>query len=164
MLILLVFYAICASAVLVWSTLLAEGRDFRFQRYGLRHVAISDYMLMEWAAGIPNLVILDVHRNRGIGGWDELASCWLPISIKDVPSLLELLPPASMVVFCCREATEQLDSRSKTALAQTGIGTVYFLESSAIFPTNHCCEIDLPTRFINRGLRKITMSETRLHL
>jgi hypothetical protein len=156
-LILFAFYAICASAVLVGSTLL-ERRDLGFQP---RCVAISDYLLVEWAARVPDLVILDVHLDRGIDGWNELVCYWLATSPEDLPSLLKWLPPASIVVFCCREATMLLDARSKTSLDQAGIGTIYFLEDSAVFQANHRCDNGIMTQDANRELHKSTMRETR---
>jgi hypothetical protein len=50
MLIIFVFYCVGASAVLVWSTLLDEGRGLRPQasRCGIEYVAIPDHLLFEW--------------------------------------------------------------------------------------------------------------------
>jgi hypothetical protein len=162
-LILFVFYAICASAVLVWSTLREEGVDLNHQvpRPMVRRVAISDYLLLQWSEEVPDLVILDIHLDRGIGGWDELASHWLAVRLTNLPNLLKWLPAESMVVFCCREATEQLDTRSEIALVQAGIGTIYFLDESPIIQANLCCDRDSTGSDSNRELRKITMRETR---
>jgi len=162
-LVLLVFYAVFASVVLVWCTLRATGVNSGHQVPPLmvRRVAISDYILLEWSEEVPDLVILDIHLDRGIGGWDELAAHWLPIQRTDLPSLLKWLPPASMVVFCCRESAEQLDTRSEAALVQAGIGTIYFLDDSPVFQSHHCCDPDVPMRKANRELRQITMRETR---
>ena len=162
LLIIYVVYSMCATAALVWSTLnQRRGWDLQTYRGEVKYVAISDYFLLEWAASVPGLVILDVHLDRGIGGWEELASYWLPTSLTDLPSLLEWLPPASMVVLCCRAATKELDTRSKTALMQAGIGTIYFLDESPVFQANHYRDHDVTTRDANRELRKITMRETR---
>lgn len=152
---------LCAAAALVWWTLNERGgRDLQAARGKLRYVAISDYLLLEWAGQVPDLVILDLHMDRGIGGWEEFASYWLPISLTDLPSLLKWLPRTSMVVFCCREATQQLDDPSKTALMQAGIGTVYFLEESPVFPADRCFDHDAMTRVGNPELRK-TMRQRR---
>ena len=162
-LILLVGYAVCASAVLVWSTLHEERVDsgHRVPRLMVRRVGISDYLLMEWAEHVPDLVILDVHVDHGIAEWDEFASHWLPIRPYDLRNLLKWLPPTSMVVFCCREATEQLDAQSETALVRAGIGTIYFLDASVVFQANHCFDHDVPMHDGNPQLRKITIRETR---
>jgi len=156
-------YSMFACIALVWSTLLAPERGFDREPKSsrMRSVAISDYLLWEWAAEHSHLFIFDIHLDRGIGEWDELASFWLPISLTDLPSMLKSLPPASLVVFCCRGAATLLDIRSKTALAQAGIGTIYFLDDSPVFQTNHGCDRELTTRDANRELRKITMRETR---
>jgi hypothetical protein len=132
-------FSIWACGVLVWSTLVYEGRDLglRRGRGGIESVAISDRSLFEWAARHTNLVIFDVHLDRGIGGWTELTPYWLPLSTMDLPSLLEWLPPASKVVFCCRDAALQLDARTKTTLFERGIETVYFLDESRIFEPDH---------------------------
>ena len=162
LLIIYVVYSMCAIAALVWSTLnQRRGWDLQTCRDEVKYVAISDYFLLEWAASVPGLVILDVHLDRGIGGWEELASYWLPTSLTDLPSLLEWLPPASMVVLCCRAATKEFDTQSKIALMQAGIGTIYFLDESPVFQTNHYRDHDVTTRDVNRELRKITMRETR---
>ncbi len=162
-LIFLAFYAVCAVAVLVWSTLREEeeGVDsgHRAARPMVRRVAISDYLLVEWADQVPDLVILDVHVDRGIGEWDELAPHWVPVRLTDLSTLLNWLPSGSMVVFCCREATKQLDTRSETALLQAGIGTIYFLDASPVFQANRSDEV--PIRDANGELRKITVRETR---
>ena len=162
-LIFLLFYAVCAVVVLVWSTLREEGVDSgqRAARPMVRRVAISDYLLVEWADQVPDLVILDVHADRGIGEWDELAPYWVPVRLTDLSTLLNWLPSGSMVVFCCREATKQLDTRSETALLQAGIGTIYFLDDSPVFQANHCCDHDVQLRDANGEFRKITMRETR---
>lgn len=156
-LIFLVFYAVCAVVVLVWSTLREEGVDsgHRAARPMVRRVAISDYLLVEWADQVPDLVILDVHVDRGIGEWDELAPHWIPVRLTDLSTLLNWLPSGSMVVFCCREATKQLDTRSETALLQAGIGTIYFLDDSPVFQANHCCDHDVLRSDGSRGLRDV---------
>ena len=162
LLIIYVVYSMCATAALVRSTLnQRRGWDLQTCRDEVKYVAISDYFLLEWAASVPGLVILDVHLKRGIGGWEELASYWLPTSLTDLPSLLEWLPPASMVVLCCRAATKELDIQSKIALMQAGIGTIYFLDESPVFQTNQYRDHAVTTGDANRELRKITMREAR---
>lgn len=44
-----VLYSICACAVLVWSTLLDQGRllDARMSERGIEYVAISEYSFFE---------------------------------------------------------------------------------------------------------------------
>jgi hypothetical protein len=124
MLVALVLYSIWAAAVLVWSTLLDEGRMLspQMSRGGFEYVAIPDHSFLELMDQHPNLVIFDVHADRGACGWSELISYWLPISAGDLPRVLKWLPPASRVVFCCKNTTEQLGTRIKTILLQLGIG------------------------------------------
>jgi hypothetical protein len=132
-LIIYVLYSICASGVLVWSTLSDEGRELRPRqsRGDVQYAAIPDHLFLELAEQHQNLVILDVHADRGSGGWSDLISYWLPISAVDLPRVMKCLPPASRVVFCCKDATEQLDTQTKAILLQLGIGTVYFLSNTS---------------------------------
>jgi len=131
-LILFVLYAICASAVLVWSTLLDKRRVLRSpaSRCEIEYVAIPQQSLLELAEKFPNLVIFDLHGHRVASGRSEVISCWLPISAVDLPSILKWLPPASRVVFCCRDATEQIDTQSEAILLQLETGSLYFLDDS----------------------------------
>jgi hypothetical protein len=162
MLVALVLYSIWASAVLVWSTLLDEGRMLspQMSRGGLEYVAIPNHSFFELMEQHPNLVIFDVHADRGASGWSELISYWLPISGVDLPRVLKWLPPASTVVFCCRHAAEQLDTRIKTILLQLGIGTVYFLDDGQTFRPNHC-DLAVTADPTNREIRRRTLTETR---
>jgi hypothetical protein len=109
---------------------------------GLEYVAIQGDSFFEPTEQHPSLVIFDVHAAREASGWGEFISCWLPISAVDLPSVLRWLPPASRVVFCCKNATAQLDTHTKTILWQLGIGTVYFLSGSAVLQGNRCCGPD----------------------
>ena len=93
-----------------------------------------------------------------------LVSSWLPISSVDLPGVLKWLPPATRVVFCCREATEQLDTSTKTVLLQLGIGTVYFLGDRSVFHGGRWLDPEVTTRDGNREVRKITIRETRRRL
>lgn len=151
-LIVYIVFSLCATVALVWWTIKEPGGQIA--RGKLKYVAISDYLLLEWADQVPDLVILDLHVDRGIGGWDELASYWLPISHTDLPNLPKWLPRASMVVLCCRRATEQLDEPSKAALMQAGVETIYFLDESPVFHADHCFDDDATIRDGNRELRK----------
>jgi hypothetical protein len=165
MLVALVLYSIWASAVLVRSTLLDEGRMLSPQmaRGGFEYVAIPDQSFLELMDQHPNLVIFDVHADRGACGWSDLISYWLPISAGDLPRVLKWLPPASRVVFCCKNATEQLDIRIETILLQLGIGAVYFLDDNQTFPPNHC-DLAVTADPANREIRRRTLRETRRHL
>lgn len=161
MLVVLVLYSIWASVVLVWSTLLDEGRMLNPQmsRDGFEYVGIPDHSFLELMEQHPNLVIFDVHADRGASGWSELISYWLPISVVDLPRVLKWLPPQSAVVFCCRHATEQLDTRIKTILLQLGIGTVYFQDGGQTFRPNHC-DLTVTADPANREIRRRTLRET----
>jgi len=160
------FYAICASAVLVWSTLLDEGRVLRPQplRAGIEYVAIPQQSLLEVAEKYPNLVIFELHGDRVASGWSEVISCWLPISTVDLPAILKWLPPTSRVVVCCKDATERLDTFTKTILLQLDIRTVYFLRDSPVIKGNRWFDPEVTTRNANRELRKMTITKTRHRL
>jgi hypothetical protein len=160
MLVILVFYSIWASTVLVWSTLLDEGRMFNPQmsRDGFEYVAIPDQSFLELMQQHSNLVIFDVHADRGASGWSELISYWLPISAVDLPRVLKWLPPASTVVFCCRRVAERLGTRIKTILLQLGIGTVYFLDDGQTFRPNHC-DLAVTADPANREIRRKILRE-----
>jgi hypothetical protein len=161
MLVVLVLYSIWASAVLVGSTLLDEERMLKPQisRNGFEYVAIPDHSFLELMEQHQNLMIFDLHADRGASGWSELISYWLSLSAVDLPRVLKWLPPASTIVFCCRHAAEQLDTRIKTILLQLGIGTVYFLDDGQAFRPSHC---DLPVTAdsANREIRRKTFRET----
>jgi hypothetical protein len=162
MLVVLVLYSVWASAVLVWSTLLDEGRILSSQmsRDGFEYVAIPDQSFLELMQQHSNLVIFDVHADRGASGWSELISYWLSISAVDLPRVLKWLPPGSAVVFCCRHAAEQLDTRIKTILLQLGIGTVYFLDDGQTFRPSHC-DLAVTAGPANRQIRRRILNETR---
>jgi hypothetical protein len=159
-LIILVFYSICASTVLVWSTLLHEGYRLSSQisRKWIDYVAIPDHFLFEWLEQCPGIVIFDVHAGRGDRGWRQFVSHWLTISAIDLPTVLKWLPPASTVVFCCKDATEQIDTRTKTILLELGIGTVYFLDDSRVLQANSCCQSGARACKANQELRKRNMT------
>jgi hypothetical protein len=139
-----VLYSICACGVLVWSTLLDGGRVLgpRMPQDGLEYVAIQEDSFFEPTEQHPSLVIFDMHAAHEASGWGEFISYWLPISAVDLPSVLRWLPPASRVGFCCKNATAQLDTHTKTILLQLGIGTVYFLSGSAVLQGNRWCGPD----------------------
>jgi hypothetical protein len=162
-LIIFVFYPICASVVLVWSTLLGDGRALRsrMSRGEIEYAAIPDHSFFELAAQHSNLVIFEMHADHGAGGCSDLISYWLPISSVDLPDVLRWLPPASRVVFCCKDATEQLNTRTKTVLLQLGVGTVYFLDDRTVFQGNRWFDPEVTTHDGNRERRKITITETR---
>ena len=130
--ILLVLYSICTASVVVWSTLLEDPSGSRWARPrgGIEFAAISCRALFKRAPRTPNLVVFDLHLARGIGASAHLTSGWLPVAESDLPCLLPWLPPASEVVFCCREAALRLGPEAKAVLAERGIRTVYFLDES----------------------------------
>ncbi|MGA3092904.1 MAG: hypothetical protein ABSD75_30280 [Terriglobales bacterium] len=103
----------------------------------IEYVAVPD-SFFELGKQHPNLVIFDVHAGLGVSRWFELVPYWLPISAADLPGVLKWLPPETTVVFCCKNATEQLGGQTKTMLLQLGIGTVYFLSNNPVFQGNHC--------------------------
>jgi len=157
-LIIFVLYAIGASTVLVWSTLLEKGRVFgpQMSRRGIEYVAIPEYAFFELAEQDPNLVIFDVHGDGGSSGGPEFISYWLPISAVDLPGVLKWLPPASRVAFCCKGAAEQLDNRTKTILSQLGIGIVYFIDDNSVGQADRSCASEIAARTANRELRITT--------
>ncbi|MGA7929202.1 MAG: hypothetical protein WCA20_24785 [Candidatus Sulfotelmatobacter sp.] len=132
----------------------------QISRDGFEYVAIPDHSFLELMEQHPNLVIFDVHADRGASGWSELISYWLRISAVDLPRVLKWLPPASTVVFCCRHAAEQLDTRIKTILSRLGIETVYFLDDGQTFRPNHC-DLAVTADPANREIRRRTLNETR---
>jgi hypothetical protein len=161
MLVVLVLYSIWASAVLVWSTLLDEARMLNHQmsRGGVEYVAIPDHSFLELMERHQHLMIFDLHADPRASGWSELISYWLALSVVDLPRVLKWLPPRSTVVFCCRHAAEQLDTRINTILLQLGIGTVYFLDDGQTFRPNHC-DLAVAADPANREIRRRTLRET----
>lgn len=156
-LIIFVFYCICESAFLVWSTLLDKGHMLRPQASwcGIEYVAIPKQVLFEWNEQSSNLVIFDLHPDRA-GSKSSEFSCWLRISPADLANVLKWLPPTSRVVFCCRDATEHLNTRTKTILLQLGIETVYFLEESLVVRPNSRSAPEVTRRAGNRQVPRIT--------
>ena len=165
-LIILVFYSICASTVLVWSTLSHKeyGLSPQKSRKWIDYVAIPDHLLFEWLELWPGIMIFDVHAGRGYREWSQFVSHWLPISAIDVPTVLRWLPPASTVVFCCKDATEQIDTRTKTILLELGIETVYFLDDRRILQANSSCRSGVRASKANQELRKMTTIKARSRL
>jgi hypothetical protein len=159
----LVFYSICASVVLVWTTLLDTGQVLNTQRplSGVQFVAIPEWSVFELAEQHQSLVIFDLHGDRVASGWSDFLSCWLPISTVDLPRILKWLPPASRVVVCCRGAAEQLDAQTNAIFLQLGIGSVYFLDGGLVHQTNRCCAPNISTVSKNRELRRLTTTEAR---
>jgi hypothetical protein len=162
MLVILVLYSIWASAVLVGSTLLDEERMLSPQMScgGFEYLAIPDHSFLELMEQHQNLIIFDLHADRGASGWSELISYWLSISAVNLPRVLKWLPPASTVVFCCKHAAEQLDTRIKTILLHLGIERVYFLDDGQTFRPNHC-DLAVTADRANREIRRKTLDETR---
>jgi hypothetical protein len=165
-LVIFVLYAIGASTVLVWSTLLDTGRMLAPQvsPRGIEYVAISDCIFFELAEQHPEFVIFDIHADRGVSGWSEHISHWLPISIAELPCVLKWLPPESIVVLCCKNAAQQLDTRTKTMFLELGIGTVYFLDDSSAFQTSRSAIPRITTEDSNREADKITSREVERRL
>jgi hypothetical protein len=83
--------------------------------------------------------------------------------VRAVPPVTGICAGASRVVFCCKNATEQLDTRIKTNLLQLGIAVVYFLDHGQTLRPNHS---DLAVTADPAGSRsqKRTSRQTRRRL
>lgn len=165
-LILLVFYSVCAAVVLIWTTLLDAGRVWNAEMpsSGIQFVPLPECSLFELAEQDPSLVIFDVHANRKTSGRLKFISHWLPISAGQLPIMLKLLPPGSRVVLCCKDAIEQIDTHTKRILLQLGIKTVYFVSDYDVMYGNRWFDPEVTMHNANRKLRKTTIIETRRRL
>ena len=149
----LLLYAICASALVIWSTLARD--DALRQRCGkpaskstISYLAIPSLLLYEWVKCYPELVIFEVctvtERNAR---HDDIAGA-LTVSKADLPNLLRWLPPNSMVVLSCDDDIERIDTQIERPLLQLGIETIYLLDDGVHFPLTVTWEDSLPPRKI----------------
>jgi hypothetical protein len=135
----LILYAICASALVIWSTL-ARNDGLR-QRCGkpaskstISYFAIPGFLLHEWTKCYPELVIFDVCTVSERNARHEDIPGSLTVSKSDLPNLLKWLPPNSMVVLSCGDDIERFDSQIEGALLQLGIEAIYLLDNCINFP------------------------------
>jgi len=130
----LILYAICASAVLVFSTL---PRERPVPRSGpkapngrIKYVVIPSFSFHEWAHCHPNLVIFDLVAHRERNAWHESIPDPLQVSLGDLSGLLKWLPPESTVVVSGGDAMKRLDANSESTLFRLGIDVIFLLDRS----------------------------------
>ena len=135
----LILYVICASALLIWSTLSRD--DGLLKRCGqsasksrIDYVAIPSFLLHEWAKCYPDLVIFDVCADSERSARPEGIPGSLTVSQSDLPNLLKWLPPKSTVVLSCSDGIERFDTQAEGVLSQLGIEAVYLLDNGVNFP------------------------------
>jgi len=135
----LIFYAICASALLIWS-ISRRNYDLRHRcthpasRSRIDYVAIPSFSLREWIACSPNLVVFDLHSNSERNAGQENFPGMLTVSMNDLPNLLKWLPPESTVVLSCGDDIERFNAKIESTLLQLGIKAIYFLNKDVNFP------------------------------
>ena len=135
----LIVYAICASALVVWSTS-RRNDDLRHrcthpgQKSRINYVAIPDLLLHEWAKCYPDLVVFDLCTDieRNVRHEDTPGS--LTVSKGDLPNLLKWLPPESRVIFSRGDGMERFDAQTESTLLQLGIEAIYFVDRIVDFP------------------------------
>src|SRR5579864_3659003 len=97
----LILYAICASAVLVFSTLPQERPVPRSGPKApngrIKYVVIPSSSFHEWAHCHPNLMIFDLRARRERNPRHESIFEPLQVSPRDLSGLLKWLPPESTV-------------------------------------------------------------------
>ncbi|HYW38469.1 MAG TPA: hypothetical protein VE957_10175 [Terriglobales bacterium] len=135
----LIFYAICASALLIWSTS-RRNYDLRHRcappasKSRIDYVAIPSFSLRGWIACNPNLVVFDLHSKNARSAGQESFPGMLTVSMNDLPNLLKWLPPESTVVFSCGDDLERFNAEIEGTLLQVGIKAIYFLNKGVNFP------------------------------
>ncbi len=96
----LILYAICASAVLIWSTShhsddLSQKCTHPASKPTIDYIAIPSFLLSEWIACYPNLVVFSIFSDSQRKAGKEDCPGMLTISMNDLPGLLKLFPPGS---------------------------------------------------------------------
>jgi hypothetical protein len=133
----LILYAICASAVLIFSTLPQERpapkSGPRAPKRGITYVVIPRFLFNEWAHCYPNLVIFDLQTHHERNTRCESIPESLQVSLVDLPGLLKWLPPESTVVVSGGAAMERLDAKSESTLFRLGIDVIFLLDRSVTF-------------------------------
>ena len=133
----LILYAICASAVLIFSTLPQERPAPRSGPQApngrIKYVVIPSSSFHEWAHCHPNLVIFDLQVHRERNARHESIPEPLQVSPRDLSGLLKWLPPESTVVVSGGAAMERLDAKSESTLFRLGIDVIFVLDRSVMF-------------------------------
>lgn len=128
----LMVYVLCASALLVYSTLPHGYPDPKAGQLTPRgtvdYVVISGVLLREWAAYCPNLMIFDLHRDSERNSRHEHIPGALAISADDFRHLVKWLPPGSRIVFSGAGFKQHLDAQTEGILFQLGIEAIYFVD------------------------------------
>lgn len=136
-LILYAIYAICGSAVLIFSTLPqkrpAPRSGPQASNGWIKYVVIPSSSFREWAHCHPNLVIFDLQAHRERNASHESIPEPLQVSLGDLSGLLKWLPPESTVVVSGGDAMERLDAKSESTLFRLGIDVIFFLDKSVTF-------------------------------
>jgi hypothetical protein len=135
----LILYAICASALVIWSTLSRNDRlrqrcSHPASKSRIHYVAIPSFLLHEWEKCYPDLVIFDLRTDNDKKAWHEDIAGSLTVSKSDLPNLLKWLPPKSTVVLSCGDGIEHFHTQTEGALLQLGIETIYLLDRGVNFP------------------------------
>jgi hypothetical protein len=131
----LIIYAIYILAVLIWSVLRTTS---------LRYVAISIDMLNRWAANCQNLIIIDLRAKLIRQSHRQGIPDALNVSIVELPSLLQWVPPQTTLIFCCQYEIQHFDTRIEELLSHAEINAVYLL----VFPI---CAPDAEVRIPGSG-------------
>ncbi len=133
----LIAYAVCASALLICSTLpiYPARKAGRPNPAGtVDYVVISGFLLLDWEHGCPNLLIFDLHSDRESNWRHKNIPGVLTISLHDFQHLARWLPPGSRVVFCGMGLKRPFDAQTERILLQLGIEAIYLLEGELGLP------------------------------
>ena len=133
----LILYAICASALVIWSTLPGDDDLRRTCSHAavkrkINFVAVPSSLLNDWDKRNPDLLIFDLCTNSERNVRQEDISGLLPVTTSDLANLLKSLPPGSKVVFSCADVIERFNAQAEGAFLQLGIETRYWRHTSAV--------------------------------
>jgi hypothetical protein len=129
----LILYAICASALLIWSTSrrnddLSQKCTHPASKIGIDYIAVPSSLLSKWIACYPNLVVFSIFNDSERKAGKEDCPGMLTISMHDLPGLLKWFPPGSQGAFVRGDAVERFDSETEARLLQLGIDAIYLLD------------------------------------
>jgi hypothetical protein len=121
----LIAYGVLASVLLVWCS----------TQKNTQYVEISWSLFETWRNGFHNVIVFDLGGSRGLESETERNSDFLAVSVAELFSLLQWIPPKSKVVFYCKQREDLFDAWMEEQLFRANINPIYVLESSIGSPT-----------------------------
>jgi hypothetical protein len=132
----LIVYVILATVLVIWSRLPTRARlhTSTYLKKRIDYVVIPSFLLSEWVACYPDLLIFELRTDDKTEAQDESVPGSLPVASGELPHLLKWLPPHSTVVFADGNGRRRLAAEVEETLLQVGIDTVYLLDRMSKFP------------------------------